>query len=468
MNELEIILNKVYSDIITRKKGRLDIIKSVLDTLYLEENYDIQLPETPNEDVKSTLKHSLYFSKEYGIFFTGFNTNTERFNNILSSIEILDNASTKNTSLEDYENTVKRYPNDYSRVLNYIARKVVFDIIIKYPEVTIKNENGFTHKIHNLFVKQKMNLNGCAARDFRLCRNKFTLDEANVNYIHSHVSTSNFTRTGVVLWAQPCLGTGPIRQSMQGIYKIYDDTTPEELYSKYLLYFSDINNYVKVESLSGVPYIKMETIYNKYINTPLICYTNKFSKAFITIDKLFSSRILGSIWESGDAQTSYLKSFVKEFIKYFIENTTLKYAYIDGLVRPSYSFIDFVKLITNSFYTFYNIKALNTTSEFLNKNAMIKYSILHKAFIENNILKIYNTNIIGGESNTSKMRFNGNPTDIMFKGEVQKLIIKDTSTSEEEDTIKHFISPVIANFIYTTLLKLNFKKDEINPRTIYI
>ena len=86
------------------------------------------------------------------------------------------------------------------------------------------------------------------------------------------------------VWGTPCLGQGPINASQKALTNIGNTTTPEDLFSSYLLFFTDLNNYVKVESLRGVPYIKMEMLSTLSKSTKF--YSNYFFKTIVSLDEL--------------------------------------------------------------------------------------------------------------------------------------------------------------------------------------
>ena len=60
-------------------------------------------------------------------------------------------------------------------------------IIIRFPEVIVKNERGQSTRIKNLFAKVKVNADGTLVGEFRLNRTHYTYNHFLHNYLHSHV-----------------------------------------------------------------------------------------------------------------------------------------------------------------------------------------------------------------------------------------------------------------------------------------
>lgn len=129
------------------------------------------------------------------------------------------------------------------------------NIIIHWDKIVITNENDSTHDIFNLYAKvgvSPMGRYGCVG----LIRSTFTKDEALSGYVHSHVVRA---QDGYVKFETPCFGTGPIKNTMTSLARDYD----EDLWR---LFFVELDRFVRVESLTGVPYIRMGSIVARQSN----------------------------------------------------------------------------------------------------------------------------------------------------------------------------------------------------------
>ena len=124
-------------------------------------------------------------------------------------------------------------------------------VLIKFNEITLKNENNKTHTIYDTFVR--VNLLPHEIIDcFKLARASVTKSEYRQNYSHSHASG------GIFKFCKCCLGTGPINETITRLKSRFVDS------KKYLIdiFCFELDNYLKVESLTGVPYHKLEELSN--------------------------------------------------------------------------------------------------------------------------------------------------------------------------------------------------------------
>lgn len=179
------------------------------------------------------------------------------------------------------------------------------NIIIHWDKITITSENDNTHEILDLYARIRLTVSG-RYMDVKLIRSTFTKDEATAGYVHSHVVRAN----GRVEFEPPCFGKGPIRNTITSLAQDYD----EDLWR---LFFVELDRFVRVESLSGGPYIRMSSIGAKSLNPyrlnvmfnidsgslPVITYTEMYqvfdylkdSGRIVTLLKSVSPVSLGSV-----------------------------------------------------------------------------------------------------------------------------------------------------------------------------
>ena len=130
-----------------------------------------------------------------------------------------------------------------------------WDIIVYFPEVTVTNEKHQAVKIYDLFAKVPIREDGVHLYDkFYLMRSTYTHAQAISGYTHSHIPRS----TSLGDWGIPCLGTGPINSTIYTLEHISESF--EEIKPFWELFCRELDEYTQVESLSGGPYIRMETI----------------------------------------------------------------------------------------------------------------------------------------------------------------------------------------------------------------
>ncbi len=134
----------------------------------------------------------------------------------------------------------------------------LFHVIIHWPEIEIKNKNA-SHIIRDLYVKFDLNKSTLSMpNNSYLCGIRGTLTEQEfvAGYAQSHLDSHNNTN-----WASFCLGSGTMPDLL---LKMRAATKPSEtLLFGFLLQLDD---YVRWESLEGVPYISFESIKGSYEN----------------------------------------------------------------------------------------------------------------------------------------------------------------------------------------------------------
>lgn len=124
-------------------------------------------------------------------------------------------------------------------------------ILVHFPKVTVTNENDRSVDITHLWVKVKLSSDGTIDGAFTMIRSELTDIQFMSGYSHSHIqsiSSYNFNR-----WAEPCLGTGPIRNTIASLSTQFS----EDMWNLFCL---ELSKYVTVESLEGVPYVYLEKI----------------------------------------------------------------------------------------------------------------------------------------------------------------------------------------------------------------
>ena len=130
-----------------------------------------------------------------------------------------------------------------------------YDIIVYFPSVTVTNENNQSVVIKDLFAKVPIQANGKLLRSkFSLMRTTYTVQQAQSGYTHSHVSST----TPLGDWGSPCLGTGPINNTIRTLEDQNCDF--EELKTFWRLFCVELDEYTQVESLTGGPYIRLSSI----------------------------------------------------------------------------------------------------------------------------------------------------------------------------------------------------------------
>lgn len=142
------------------------------------------------------------------------------------------------------------YMEVYGTNEEHFKRLTKREIVVHFPKITIRNERGQEHTIYDLFSQTSFNGRGQFVEGPLFKRASYTNAELLADYMHSHVPGIGYPNE----WMGCCLGSGPINTT---ITTLRLDPTWEN----WLLYTVQLEQYVQVESLSGVPYRRIESTF---------------------------------------------------------------------------------------------------------------------------------------------------------------------------------------------------------------
>lgn len=333
---------------------------------------------------------------------------------------------------------VLRDRTDYNireMLLNYFTDMF---ILVRFPEVTVTNENDRSIDIWELYAKVKITRGGKNVGGFTLNRSEYNKFQFKNNYMHSHISNipvGDFTE-----FMPPCLGNGPIRNTIALLNAEFDE-------NRWRLFCLELSKYVTVESLKGGPYKRMEQLGES------------------------SYSIQNSSWEylnrnNSDTTYAYMSSSIlHDFIKWFLGRNKLKFYYNGGwdIAMP---YLSMVVLFSNEFIEWYNQEYYEGRRA-THFEDFLKEGSLFRGIIKNN--RIYK-NKKGKNAREDYSRYVGSFV-CKFKGEDVKLVIRDLDEEVEEgDNDSTFLNPRITEFIYLAIIKvINFEygniKDTNNSET---
>lgn len=199
-------------------------------------------------------------------------------------------------------------------------------ILIYYPEVRVTNEFDKSIDIQGLYVKVSFNYRGNSRGYFTMNRSKYSIDQFRSGYLHSHISsipTSDFTH-----FQSPCLGAGPINRTLGTLITSYDEPM-------WQLLCLEIDRFVRTESVSGIPYVRLESVSSgnpyglihldliKYVGSPLHC--NRFNS-----------------------------EYYRSFIEYLFKSGKLKFNFFNGSYGIGMTEAELFITISNEFINWYN------------------------------------------------------------------------------------------------------------------
>lgn len=308
-------------------------------------------------------------------------------------------------------------------------RKVI--IYVWWPIVTVTNENDKSINIQDLYAKIEITLEGRIPYEntgFLLNRATYTREQFLSDYLHSHIQNipkQNFTHFG-----SPCLGSGPIRDTIATLKNEYSDTF-------WLLFCQELSMYVTVESLAGGPWKRLESVGG--------------------INKLTEY----NGYKLEDANTATFDSYfdrtqLKEFIRYYLQYGHLSLSYMFGKFVCGMPYYEFIIDISNAFIDYYN-EDLSEPGDQLSK--CYARGLLNKVILVNN--SFYKEG--NSHTNANLLDLYRNKFVLNFKGKDIYTSIIDDEDDEDNITatvINHHVAMYVLNNILRTI---NFRyKNEHN------
>lgn len=312
------------------------------------------------------------------------------------------------TDLTDtyYFDAIKRKVNLI--LTNYISAEPV-EVLIRFPKVTVTNEYDKSIDITELYTRILISYDGRMYDVFRMMRAEYTVAQFVCNYAHSHLPGSYLE------WMQPCLGTGPIASTQSRLMHHFD----KELWG---LFCYELSKYVTVESISGVPYVRLESVGNRRGRTEFFPYI-------------------------GGDLGFYRGPVVDNFIKYFIRTQPFNVAFSNGVFTLGEDAIDFLIRISKCFSLWYNKKYKlgiynMDLQDLLSQNTLRRYTIVGKQLcsIDSDSRRRDVPNMQGYEL-------------FIFKGDIVRLNFTDMEGVEEDNTLI-LLNASIVSAVLTKLLRI--------------
>ena len=321
-------------------------------------------------------------------------------------------------------------------------------ILIYFPTVRITNEYDKFVDIKDLWLKVPFNWKGKGKGYFGVNRSNYPLNHFKSNYMHSHVSsipTNNFEN-----FQTPCTGRGPINSSLSTLAIGYDEAI-------WQLLCLELDRYVRVESIDGVPYHRLENIPAPEMGDAK--------------DKFSMQSLRGVIPWSGP----FGREQFKLFIKYLLETKKIRFNYVNGSYGLGMSFIDTVVLISNEFISWYNTEYNKHTID-ISYADLVSNGIINECIITNG--KVYVPEPVRRGSRDDYQRYVGRKI-CTFKGRDITLTIDGVLSSEEESLNRtrilnlQCIEAIVCSIL--RILNYGYGREErsetstgVSPQTRYI
>jgi hypothetical protein len=287
--------------------------------------------------------------------------------------------------------------------------------------VTVTNENDRSVVIKDLYAKIPITTNGMVPAEghgFYLTRSTYNPKQWMRGYCHSHVpSFSN--GIGATRFQAPCLGRGPIKHTITCLKTDNDVTT-------WMMFCQELALYVTVESLTGVPYIKLESIdtYDRHRSSDYTGYDDRnHTPNVVSLDN------------------PEIKDRMRQFIAYYLTYGHLTFNYEDNHFTCSMPYYNFMVDISNCFIQWFNKTGNAERLRSLNESNIIRsVRVDDGVFYRNSVLTSYDIDRL------SQQRV------LTFKGQDVMLQIEGSIDPSEAPTL--LLDHNLALFILESILKI--------------
>ena len=321
-------------------------------------------------------------------------------------------------------------------------------ILIYFPTVRITNEFDKYVDIKELWLKVPFNWQGKGKGYFGVNRSNYPLNQFKHGYMHSHVFS--IPRSNFENFQTPCTGRGPINSTLSTLAIGYDEAI-------WQLLCLELDRYVRVESIDGVPHHRLENIPAPEMGDAKDKFSMQSLRGVVHYSSIFG------------------REQFKLFIKYLLETKKIRFNYSNGSYGIGMSFIDTVVLISNEFISWYNTEYNKHTFD-LSYHDLVDIGVIKECIITNG--KIYIPRAVRRGSSDDYQRYVGKKI-CTFKGREITLTIDGVLSSEEESLNRtrilnlQYIEAIVCSIL--RILNYGYGREErsetstgVSPQTRYI
>lgn len=158
------------------------------------------------------------------------------------------------------------FDDNWDIVETITNNKYALSLVLKFPEITIKNGRAGKKTLYDLFIKVEFDENLTVTGRMQGRRGAITYSEYISGYRHSHLPSSSCSSEdmeNMCGWKDFCLGNSEM-SAIQRDWQVDRNSIAGELFSiiQFELFMYQIEAYAGWESLGGGPYIRMENVHN--------------------------------------------------------------------------------------------------------------------------------------------------------------------------------------------------------------
>jgi hypothetical protein len=158
------------------------------------------------------------------------------------------------------------FDDNWDIVETITNNKYALSLVLKFPEITIKNGRAGKKTLYDLYIKVEFDENLTVTSRMQGRRGAITYSEYISGYRHSHLpssSCSSENMENMCGWKDFCLGSSEM-SAIQRDWQVDRNSVAGEPFSiiQFELFMYQIEAYAGWESLGGGPYIRMENVHN--------------------------------------------------------------------------------------------------------------------------------------------------------------------------------------------------------------
>lgn len=304
-------------------------------------------------------------------------------------------------------------------------------IYVWWPFVTVTNEHNKSIGIKDLYARIIIQADGRIPYEqtgFTLNRATYTEIQFLSNYMHSHIK--EIPKYDFKVFMSPCLGTGPIGNTINTLKVTYDKIT-------WMLFCQELSMYVTVESLTGGPWRRLESIGAKRQSINYSGYSF-YNASFTNIHDF--TNIISS-------------SDLKEFIKYYLQHGHLVISYRNNRYTYGMPYYNFIIDISNAFIAFFN-KELSKRD--IEASTFFTDGLLTKQIVSNG--KFY---VKGDGSTYDNIEAYQDKYVLTFKGKEIRTTITKNASQEEGYPVILLNNNIAMCILYTILNTINYRYNYV-------
>lgn len=293
----------------------------------------------------------------------------------------------------------------------------VYSILVRFRDFDVKNEREESTPVEEMFTVSHLNYNGTLNDRMQWSRTKASRLHYGAGYRHSHLNSSSESYTEYPAFTKPCLGNGPIVMTTSALKS-------ENRGCLWALYWCEMDQCIRVESLEGGPYIRMADIKSRRLveaTLPLTAVPG--SEWLASLPPL--RQVVRAVLNTGKLQWVWNEN------TFGIANTKTEFC-----ILASNCVIDILTSRCSS-----KEEALEILSDKIRRGSMI-----YASFTDDDKINRLRSSAVAPQSNTVEEH----PLDWSFKGEPMKFQI--TPGGATRDEVYYLVSPKSLSYLYNCLI----------------